>query len=87
MIKRLVVFADCDLCGFGFRVDIDTARTIPPAWDLMDVATDAIRGSLDYQDARIRAFGVSSVQENAHLCHQCTEASDREAGIPQEVQQ
>lgn len=77
-IELIKALFNCDGCGCQFSVLIDNAQKVPDGWDLYDIAVDAVRGSIGYQD-RTQKQGSSSVQDDKHLCAKCTRAADDNA--------
>lgn len=74
---------ECDECGKQFSVGI-AADYVPPAkWSMFDVAEDSVRGSLDYEEKGWDGGLCSSVQNEKHLCKDCTKKADEES--PEEV--
>jgi hypothetical protein len=70
---------NCDECGTQFSVSMDPALKPPSAWSLFDCAVDAVRGTIDYEEHRNRdILGLSSVQDDKHLCAACTSKADAE---------
>lgn len=78
-LKRLTAYFACDECGRAFAVGLDPASTPPPLWSLFDCAVDGVRGAVDYADGRSDVLGCSSVQNDKHLCAECTEKADAAA--------
>jgi hypothetical protein len=71
---------NCDGCGTQFSVGLDPALQPPSGWSLFDCAVDAVRGTVDYEEARNRdSIGLSSVQDDKHLCATCTAKADAES--------
>lgn len=72
----------CEGCGKDFIVVIDQGRSIPPGWDLVEIARDAIRGGecVEIIDKyRCKTTGIansSSIQDGVHLCPECTHIVD-----------
>ena len=78
-IREIRASFECDECGELFSVAIDPAYRPPTSWSMDDVATDAVRGSVDYTDKqgdKIGFAGCSSVQDDKCLCAKCTEKAD-----------
>lgn len=71
-IDRVEVRAICDGCGKWFCVEMELSDSIPQDWTLYDAAVNAVRGSLEYRDAKL-IIGSSSVQDGKHLCDACTD--------------
>ena len=75
---------ECGGCGRNFSVKIDQGNDIPEGCDLMDFATDAVRGGDEYQTKGTHSIGrTSSVQGGYMLCHQCTR--DVDAKMPEDL--
>lgn len=72
---------ECDGCGRQFSVEVDPAASAPQGWDMMNVAIDAVRGSVGYK-SRIGS-GPSSVQNDKCLCGDCTRKEDTKTPEPE----
>ena len=82
-VEAIRTIITCDRCGIEFSVAIDAAHIPPPGWSMHDIAVDAVRGSLEYE--QLLQFGcpqghggVSSVQNHLMLCCGCTNSIDEE---------
>jgi hypothetical protein len=67
---------DCDECGKQFSVGIAADYEPPAGWCVFDVAVDAVRGSVDYDEKGYVGGLSSSVQNDKHLCRTCTVKAD-----------
>jgi hypothetical protein len=67
---------DCDECGKQFSVGIAADYVPPEKWSMFDVAEDSVRGSVDYEEKGWDGGLCSSVQNNKHLCKDCTRKAD-----------
>jgi hypothetical protein len=74
MLLNIKAKFKCDECGNEFIVTIDPACEPPAGWTVFEVAEDAVRGGVTYEDER--GGDVSSVQNELHLCSQCTRRHD-----------
>ncbi|ACL59102.1 hypothetical protein [Methylobacterium nodulans] len=80
-IKNVIAHVECDRCRKDFTVRMETGDAIPKGWDLMDLATDAVRGGEIYLAPRetVTFDGCSVAGEGSdleHLCPACTQAED-----------
>lgn len=68
----------CDGCGRPFSVRVEAPYVPPEGWSVFDVAQDAVRGSIDYVGPKNPGGfrGISSVQNDRHLCGLCTSGAD-----------
>ena len=83
-VKAIRAIILCDLCGIEFSVAIEEATNPVAGWSMWDVAEDAVRGSLGYEQKATpdRLGGLlghsSSVQQGQMLCADCTLVIDGE---------
>jgi hypothetical protein len=75
-VIRIRAHIKCDECGAQFSVGMDPSYEPPAKWSLWDVAEDAVRGSVQYEDKLWQYGLVSSVQDGKMLCKACTEKAD-----------
>lgn len=74
MLVEIQAKFSCDDCGTEFLVTMDPAYNPPEGWSVFDVAEDAVRGGLGYEDAHEpRSAYVGMVEDNRHLCGRCAE--------------
>lgn len=75
-VIKIRAHIECDECGAQFSVGMDPSDKPVKDWCLWDMAEDAVRGSVQYED-KIWQYGlVSSVQDGKMLCKDCTEKAD-----------
>ncbi len=78
-VKVIRAFIACDECGREFSVAIEETTHPPPGWSMWDVAKDAVRGSLEYNERDAGHWHISSsVQDEKMLCAACTVTYDRQ---------
>lgn len=69
----------CDQCGEEFSVSIDPASIGAPGWSVFEIAEDAIRGGIGYEDGAPHEPGkVGAVEGNRHLCKECANEDSQE---------
>lgn len=80
MIQHIEAQFSCDDCGTEFTVKLDPAYippTSPTSWSIFDVAEDAIRAGLTYEDATDDLGKIGSVSKSGrHYCNRCTKKHD-----------
>lgn len=68
---------ECEACGKGFTVALDSGLDCPLGWSVFDLAKDAVRGGEIVEEAGKRIeLKSSSVQDDKMLCGACTDDAD-----------
>jgi len=75
-VIKIRAFIECDECGAQFSVALDPADPTPDGWTLWELAEDAVRGSVNYEDKTWHSGLSSSVQNDKMLCKDCTAKED-----------
>lgn len=78
MIVEIEAKFACDDCGTEFIVRLDPGYDPPGDWTVMDVAEDAVRAGLWYEDAT-GGFPQGSGcvgDDGRHYCQRCTKKMD-----------
>ena len=78
-VIKIRAYIECDECGAQFSVGMDPADKPNKDWTLWDMAEDAVRGSVEYEDKSWRYGLVSSVQDGKMLCKDCTTKADEQS--------
>lgn len=77
MIKEVKATFACDRCDQEFSVKVDPAINPPADWAVYDIAVDAIRSLLNYEDSSIpigeSLLGGSVDANGNHYCQRCTD--------------
>ena len=82
-VRTIRAYVECDQCGLQFSVAIEETSSCPLEWSMYDMAIDAVRGSLEYEEVPLqggRLSGLisksSSIQNGQILCAECTRIED-----------
>lgn len=78
-VIKIRAYIECDECGAQFSVGMDPTDKPNKDWSLWDMAEDAVRGSVEYEDKLWQYGLVSSVQNGKMLCKDCTTKADGES--------
>lgn len=78
MIVEIKAKFACDDCGTEFLVRLDPGYDPPDHWTVMDVAEDAVRSGMWYEDATgDYPQGSGCVGDDGrHYCQRCTSKMD-----------
>lgn len=79
MLQKVQAHFVCDTCSKAFAVRIDSAVRPRAGWSVFEIAEDAIRAGLDYEDENPIPGGFGAVDNGNHYCVQCAVAVEAEA--------